>query len=235
MRQTLTEMAQNGRIESLDGDLLTPEAVESDYSHSISHTAHFTERVALGKHVEVGAAAVVGAGVHLGNAARIGHQTHIGNGVVIEDRAILSDRVAVLSNARIGEFAMVGSGVIVGPDVVIPAQAQIGAHMVIPDAHSILTAGPFGTSNRTITIHGAADGPRYSIGCQNSVTEEVIAYRIETGEQTSEESADHYRKYLGVMKDMGRIVQAHWQELADAGVVEQVVQEAAVLSQSTDE
>lgn len=175
--------------------------------------------------------------VFLGNTT-LGRDVSVGGDAVVEDDCVLEDEADVgigatlLAGARIGRAAMLCAGVVVGDDVYIPDKAQIGGGMVIPTTHAIKVIGPIGLHDdigRMVTIHGGPDGkPRFSAGCQDSVTWEVFADRIENNTQTSPDSAALYQEYVaaGVFQAIGTVVQGHYDQSAAEGRVDWIEAEA---------
>jgi UDP-3-O-[3-hydroxymyristoyl] glucosamine N-acyltransferase len=173
----------------------------------ISSNAEFRGKTYLGPDVQIDDQTSIGSGVAIGDKNRIGSRTRLAKLVVLEDSVFLDHDVTIFQAAHIGKLATISDGVIIGPNVTIPPQTQLGSDSIIPTSHSLVTLSSFGTSNRTVTIHGSDDGPRFSIGCQYSIDWERTEGRISEHTETTTESAEHYQAYLPVFKAIGEQVQ----------------------------
>jgi UDP-3-O-[3-hydroxymyristoyl] glucosamine N-acyltransferase len=173
----------------------------------ISSRAQFMGKAYLGHGIEVSDDTTIGNSVVIGNKSRIASQTTLANHVVLEDSVFLDREVTIFEATHIREGATLSDGVIIGPNVTIPSATQLGFDAIIPTSDSLVTLSSFGTSNRTVTIHGSENGPRFSIGCQNSIDWERTEKRITEHTGTTSESAEHYQAYLSVFKAIGEQVQ----------------------------
>lgn len=212
----IRELAYNGQLLDLEGN---PQKWPLGSSKVSNDTIFGDSEVWLGRDVMIDAASIAGEcrisdNVSIDSGAKVGSKVLLGSGVSIGEFAQIHDAVVVLNHSNIQPYAYLGYQVAVGPNVTIPAESQVGASMIIPNTQSIITLSRFGESNRTVTIHGSEYGPRYSIGCQDSICWETIRDRITDATETSETSADHYRKYQDIFQGIGDLVQ-HFYEASN--------------------
>lgn len=213
----IQQLASKGRVRTLEGRVLTPEDLES--------VSVFSEATLRGR-------LRIGGPLHIGKA-RVGYGVNLYRGVYVDDLATIEDKVeigsdsTILRGSVIGRMTVLRPRVVIGRNVHIPAEAQIGADMIIPSSQTIMVLGRLGMSRRMMTVHGAQGGPRFSAGCQYSDTWPVIEDRIKHAIGTTLESAAHYQHYLGVLKCIGDEVQDYWNSQTE--LIGQLVEEVESL------
>jgi carbonic anhydrase/acetyltransferase-like protein (isoleucine patch superfamily) len=213
----IQQLASRGRVRTLEGRVLTPEDLENVYV--------FSEATLRGR-------LRIDGPLHIGKA-RVGYGVNLYRGVYVDDLATVEDKVeigsdsTILRGSLIGRMTILRPRVLIGRSVHIPAEAQIGADMIIPSSQTIMVLGRLGMSRRMMTVHGAQGGPRFSAGCQYSDTWLVIEDRIKHAIGTTSESAAHYQHYLGVLKCIGDEVQDYWNSQTE--LIGQLVEEVELL------
>ncbi len=217
----IVELGDQGGLRALDNHEIS--IAESEVGNmsvfldnsQISLSAEFRgEPITIGENIRINRDAVIELGAVIGNQVLIESGVYLGTGVRLFDGAILNHHSYVGEQSVIGLSATLMPEVIIGSEVSIPHEAQIGEYEVIPSTDTIVCLGRFGTSNRIVTIHGSDNGPRFSIGCQNSVAWETIRDRILHNVETKPESAAHYRTYMPVFKEIGKTVQSKYDRLS---------------------
>lgn len=192
------------------GMLSLPLGEELDGMH-ISDLAGFAGLLAMGHQVTIGDRVYVEADCTIEDDVVIEKGARVGRNSRLERGVALGEKVVVLRDSTVGQNSDIRTQVIIGRGVSVPPEAQIGAGMIVPSQETIVTLGRFGTSQRVVTIHGSDEGPRFSIGCQFSVSEAVITDRIMAGTETSEQSARHYREYVPEFSAIGARVQRFYE------------------------
>lgn len=196
----------------------------------ISSTALFGPGVVISGSATVDVEVLIGARAQVGESARIQYQTTVGDGTKVGEHAVINAGCVIGDDVEVGNETKLRNAVTIASGLEIPPETQIGEYQVVPNNESLTTLGRFGASKRFVTIHGSFDGPRFSIGCQYSVSWDTIRKRIESGTETTPESAKSYHRYLDVFKRVGSLTQQAFMD--DHKLAEELKKEAQELRQN---
>lgn len=169
----------------------------------------------------------------IGNGSLVLANVKIGYGTIIDSKALILPNVTIGPRVRIGRAALLmtgarvcpddvadkssnarelGHGVTIGENVVLDNAVEIGDGAIIPAQNTIATIGKFGDKQRTVTIYGSDDGPRFSIGCNIGVDLGLIKEHVAGATYTSVSSASAYDPYIGVFESIGKVVQEAYRD-----------------------
>lgn len=228
----------NQLIMSPGESVISPDLIDlyqSGANCNIAPTAQFALEVKIGHVESIGAYAQIGDGADISFGVNLGTECIIGMDCKVGSFALLGSRSVMLRDSTLGSMSSVRERVVIGKEVAIPFGSQIDSGMVIPSQETITTLSNFGGKRRVVTIHGSEDGPRFSIGCQDSVSWLRISERINKAIDTVDTSAAHYRKYLDVFNAVGLLVQnAFDADLANGRHDETIAQANALRSATND-
>lgn len=179
--------------------------------HPVDCTVRLDTPRYIGRVKSIGSECMIGSDVYIGNSVSIGNNVHIEDGVTLLRNVRLSKNLTVFSEVFMFEGAKVASprraiphtfgrhiyeATIIGPGVRVPGEVQVGPSAVIPTSKAIAEIGPFGSSQRMVTVHGSDSGPKYNVGCQKGIDIDTFEDRILNAEETSPESAADYGRNL---------------------------------------
>lgn len=213
----IAQLLETGGVFTTDNRMNSQQNM-NDRLVRIFRDANFAGKLFVGNDVTI-ETAKLGAGCVVEDRARIFSGAVLGDEVTVERDSELCRDVTVLGGSILGQKSHIGERSVIGNNVNLPAEARLGADVIIPNTRTIVTLGRFGVWERPVTIHGGPEGPQYSINWQASVGWEDISKSLKTNEDPLETNA-HYRQYLDVFNAIGAQVQAEYD--ASGGQIEEL-------------
>lgn len=203
-------------------------------------TARLSPDVVVGEQASIRQGVTLGYGTHVGARTCIGRDSSIGAGVEIGPDVRIGESVLVMEGALIcpnevesnsTDARTLQDKVVIGRGVLLHDEVELGNGAIVPNQRTIACLGHLGGKGRMLTVYGSDTGPRYSVGCRLGINYDALVQSVEENISTTPESAQTYVPYLGILDQIGTVVQAAYNS-SGAAVAELKSLRAALLARS---